>query len=89
MDVGPSVANLLGLWYPDRVVGVHVTYPAEPYTGPGTSELPEREHEFLEGRPAGQEAEGGYTHIQRTKPQTLSYSLNDSPAGLAAWIVEK
>ena len=89
MVVGPSVANLLGLWYPDRVVGVHVTYPAEPYTGPGASELSEREHEFLEGRPAGQEAEGGYTHIQRTKPQTLSYSLNDSPAGLAPWIVEK
>jgi hypothetical protein len=43
------VANLLGLWYPDRVVGVHVTYPAEPYTGPGASELSEREHEFLEG----------------------------------------
>jgi len=33
--------------------------------------------------------EGGYSHIQATKPQTLSYGLNDSPAGLAAWIVEK
>jgi pimeloyl-ACP methyl ester carboxylesterase len=89
VDVGSSVANLLGLWYPDRVVGVHVTYPAEPYTGPGVPELSEREREFLEGRPGGQEAEGAYTHIQRTKPQTLSYGLNDSPAGLAAWIVEK
>ena len=27
--------------------------------------------------------------IQGTKPQTLSYGLTDSPAGLAAWIVEK
>ncbi|MBA3320053.1 MAG: hypothetical protein H0T45_01225 [Pyrinomonadaceae bacterium] len=27
--------------------------------------------------------------IQSTKPQTLAYALNDSPAGLAAWIVEK
>ena len=27
--------------------------------------------------------------MQRTKPQTLAYGLNDSPAGLAAWIVEK
>ena len=35
------------------------------------------------------QAEGGYSHIQGTKPQTLSYGLNDSPAGLAAWIVEK
>ena len=33
--------------------------------------------------------EGGYFHIQGTKPQTLSYGLNDSPAGLAGWIVEK
>jgi pimeloyl-ACP methyl ester carboxylesterase len=82
VDVGTSVANLLGLWH-------HVTYPAEPYVGPGAPELSEREREFLEARPRGQEAEGGYTHIQRTKPLTLSYALNDSPAGLAAWIVEK
>ena len=36
-----------------------------------------------------QQSEGGYGHIQGTKPQTLAYGLNDSPAGLAAWIVEK
>jgi pimeloyl-ACP methyl ester carboxylesterase len=35
------------------------------------------------------ESEGGYSHIQGTKPQTLGYGLNDSPVGLAAWIVEK
>jgi pimeloyl-ACP methyl ester carboxylesterase len=89
VDVGSSVANLLGLWYPARVVGIHVTYPAEPYVGPGAPGLSERERGFLEGRPGGQEAEGAYTHIQRTKPQTLSYALSDSPTGLAAWIVEK
>ena len=33
--------------------------------------------------------ERGYSRIQGTKPQTLGYGLNDSPAGLAAWIVEK
>jgi hypothetical protein len=33
--------------------------------------------------------EGGYAHQQRTRPQTLAYGLNDSPAGLAAWIVKK
>tara|TARA_S200000501_G_C20782578_1_gene725702 strand:- start:837 stop:1382 length:546 start_codon:yes stop_codon:yes gene_type:complete len=33
--------------------------------------------------------ESGYQFIQGTRPQTLSYSLNDSPAGLAAWICEK
>ena len=55
-----------------------------------------------DGRPHGRErarAEGaadqfqaeetGYQQIQGTKPQTLGIALNDSPAGLAAWIVEK
>ena len=36
-----------------------------------------------------QKNETGYQQIQGTKPQTLGYGLNDSPAGLAAWIVEK
>ncbi|MFI0453592.1 hypothetical protein [Actinomadura sp. 6N118] len=31
----------------------------------------------------------GYFHLQSTRPQTLAYSLNDSPAGQLAWIVEK
>src|SRR5204863_1493120 len=35
------------------------------------------------------QAEYGYKAIQSTKPQTLAYGLNDSPAGLAAWILEK
>jgi len=34
-------------------------------------------------------AEGAYAFLQATKPQTLAYALNDSPAGLAGWIVEK
>jgi microsomal epoxide hydrolase len=36
-----------------------------------------------------QKHETGYQQIQGTKPQTLGYALTDSPAGLAAWIVEK
>jgi len=38
---------------------------------------------------AFQKDETGYQAIQGSKPQTLGYGLNDSPAGLAAWIVEK
>jgi hypothetical protein len=33
--------------------------------------------------------EGAYAAIQSTKPQSLAYALNDSPAGLAGWIIEK
>jgi hypothetical protein len=31
----------------------------------------------------------GYLHLQATRPQTLAYSLTDSPVGQLAWIVEK
>jgi len=33
--------------------------------------------------------EQGYNAIQDTKPQTLGYALNDSPAGQATWIIDK
>jgi pimeloyl-ACP methyl ester carboxylesterase len=44
-----------------------------------------------DGRAAGGQAadDSGYSVEQRTRPQTIGYSLTDSPAGLAAWIVEK
>jgi hypothetical protein len=38
---------------------------------------------------ADMENERAYRQIQATKPQTLGFGLNDSPAGLAAWIVER
>ena len=33
--------------------------------------------------------EGAYAHLQMTRPQTLSCGMTDSPAGMAAWIIEK
>lgn len=33
--------------------------------------------------------EGGYFHVQATKPESLSYAMRDSPVGVAAWIGEK
>jgi hypothetical protein len=60
-----------------------------PYLGPGAPNLSEKERAFNDERGRWREAEGGYAHIQGTKPQTLGYGLNDSPAGLAAWILEK
>ncbi|HEX8539668.1 MAG TPA: epoxide hydrolase, partial [Cystobacter sp.] len=36
-----------------------------------------------------QAAEAGYSHVQGTKPMSLGIAQSDSPAGLAAWIVEK
>jgi pimeloyl-ACP methyl ester carboxylesterase len=91
-DIGSGVTQQLALAHPDSLAGIHLT--DVPYLTLVTfygdaSELSEAEREYLEeGRKWGQE-EGGYAAIQATKPQTLAYGLNDSPAGLAAWIVEK
>ena len=89
-DWGAGVTSNLGLNYPDNLVGIHMTMPsATPYLGPGARELSDAERILIEQRDNWGQAEGGYGHIQQTKPQTLAYGLNDSPAGLAAWIVEK
>ncbi len=47
------------------------------------------EDEFLSRVGRWAEESGAYAHVQRTRPQTAAYGLNDSPAGLAAWILEK
>jgi len=90
-DWGARVSAKLGLSHGDKVIGIHTTSTSSPtpYQGPGTRELSEAENAMLAQRVQWLADEGGYSHIQATKPQTLSYGLNDSPAGLAAWIVEK
>ena len=92
-DWGAAITLRLGSAFPKMVIGSHVTLVTlatlRPYLGPGSRELTEAEKGLLEERANWFETEGGYSHIQRTRPQTLSYGLNDSPAGLAAWLVEK
>jgi microsomal epoxide hydrolase len=63
---------------------------AGPPPGPDPNAgLSDAELARLKVRQVFQNEETGYQQIQGTKPQTLGYGLNDSPAGLAAWIVEK
>jgi len=47
------------------------------------------EKAYLEAASRWSEENGAYSHIQRTRPLTAAYGLNDSPIGLAAWILEK
>ena len=90
-DFGASVSTALGLDHPGRLTGIHLNYVPGSYapdlsSGPALSA---EEEASLAAEARWAEAEGGYEHQQRTYPQTLAYALNDSPAGLAAWIVEK
>jgi pimeloyl-ACP methyl ester carboxylesterase len=90
-DLGAGVATALGLRYPERILGVHLNFipgSYRPFLEPGTALAPE-EAAFLNSIAQWSELNGAYSHLQRTRPQTASYGLNDSPAALAAWILEK
>ena len=85
------MSTVLGLRHAHRVIGVHLNYIPGSYR-PYLEERPElstAEEEFLKTSARWSEEHGAYAHIQRTYPQTAAYGLNDSPAGLAAWILEK
>ncbi|MDO7895907.1 epoxide hydrolase family protein [Pseudomonas citrulli] len=91
-DLGAGVSTWLGLRFPDQVTGIHLNYIPGSYRPPlDETAAPQTEEESLFLQRAAQfgEAEGAYAHIQRTKPQSLAVGLNDSPAGLLAWMGEK
>ena len=90
-DIGSGVTARLGYAHADTLYGIHLTSITRPtpYLGPGSRPVTDAEQALIVQRDKWFADEGGYNHIQGTKPQTLAYGLNDSPVGLAAWIVEK
>ena len=90
-DIGSGVTARLGFAHSDTLYGIHLTSITRPtpYLGPGSKPVTDSEQALITQRDKWFQDEGGYNHIQGTKPQTLAYGLNDSPVGLAAWIVEK
>lgn len=88
-DFGSGVSRLMALLHPDLLVGLHLTYLGFPALHNDYTHLSEAEQQYLDSVQRWMMREGGYAMIQSTKPQTLAYGLNDSPVGLAGWIVEK
>ena len=89
-DVGSGVAEALAVQHPDRVAALHLTDVSQQhYLIDPPTDLTLEEQAFVERGHAWQAAEGAYGHEQSTKPHTLAVGLGDSPAGLAAWVVEK
>ncbi|MGC1301600.1 MAG: alpha/beta hydrolase, partial [Caulobacteraceae bacterium] len=91
-DIGAGVSAWMARLFPDGVVGAHLNYIPGSYRPPLDAAAPtvtEEEQAFLDRSASWAALEGAYAFLQGTKPQTLAYALTDSPAGLAAWIVEK
>ena len=88
-DWGSSITEQLAFLYPQQIAGIHLTdIPFHHLFSVPPGELTEPEKNYLETGKKWQLAEGGYAIIQSTPPNS-SYGLNDSPAGLAGWIIEK
>ena len=88
-DWGSFIAARLGYAHADRVLGIHLNLmPIRRDPGMVNDPSPE-ERRYLEELTTWIKEGTGYQWIQGTRPQTLAFALIDSPAGLAAWIVEK
>jgi pimeloyl-ACP methyl ester carboxylesterase len=91
-DWGSVVGRMLALNDAAHVAGLHANFcTAGPPAGVANPDdgVPAAQLQRVRERQASMQNELGYFQIQSTRPQTLGYGLNDSPAGLAAWIVEK
>jgi pimeloyl-ACP methyl ester carboxylesterase len=88
-DWGAFVASCLGRAHAERMIGIHINLlPIRRDPNMVADPTPE-ERRYLSDLATFLKEETGYQWIQGTRPQTLAFGLTDSPAGLAAWIVEK
>ncbi len=88
-DIGSHVSRYLALDHPDRVIAVHRMDAGIPNAAAAPADLTHDERAYLDRAAAWGATEGAYAAMHRTRPQTAAVGLTDSPAGLAAWIVEK
>ena len=89
-DIGGAVAEIIAAEHPDSVASLHLTNvaPQRALTADPAKLAPDAAA-YLARAAQWFRAEGGYIAEQSTRPNTLAVALGDSPAGLAAWLVEK
>jgi pimeloyl-ACP methyl ester carboxylesterase len=85
-DLGAGVTARLARTHPEAVVAIHLATPGLPAPPRPWSDPVSRHFRETDAWTA---EEGGYAHMHATKPATIGAALDDSPAGLAAWIGEK
>lgn len=88
-DLGSMIAKSAAVQFPEQVKAIHLTDVGYPDGTEDWANMSPAEQQFGQQIQHWFFTEGAFNMIQSTKPQTLSYGLNDSPAGLCAWILEK
>ena len=88
-DWGAIVTTAIALQDRAHCLGIHLTMPMVTPDPATFSDLTAAEKSALAGLKAYRADGSGYARQQGTRPQTLGYGLADSPAGQAAWVIEK
>jgi pimeloyl-ACP methyl ester carboxylesterase len=88
-DVTANVSDLIAARHPERVAGIVATHAHFPTAEERAALTDPDEVAFFEALAARHQTDGAYGHVQATRPDTLAAALNDSPAGLLAWLTEK
>jgi pimeloyl-ACP methyl ester carboxylesterase len=88
-DWGSTVTEQLARSHSDSVVAIHLTDVPFGHLFQKPNDPTPAESKFFEKNEEWLQKEGAYALIQSTKPYSLAEALNDSPVGLAAWLVEK
>ena len=88
-DWGAAITASIGAQDPEHCIGLHTNMPVVAPSGELLENLTTLEEDALRARQFYQDWDSGYSKQQSTRPQTLGYSLVDSAAGQAAWILEK
>ena len=88
-DWGSFITSRLGFAFPGRMTGIHLNFLAVRRDPKMVANPTPQEKAFLDQLNHFLKEETGYQWIQGTRPTTLAFALTDSPAGLAAWLVEK
>ncbi len=87
-DHGTVITQALARRYPELLIGIHLTDVGYPDQTTDFSTLSPAEMEMAQWVQKWFMEEGiGVNMVMATKPQTLAYGLNDSPVGLAAWLI--
>ncbi|MCS3844046.1 alpha/beta fold hydrolase [Microbacterium sp. AK031] len=87
-DWGGNVTTVLGGSFPEHVLGIHTTFALAP-PGMTTDALTAVEREWTEETRDFWQHHRAYAKQQATRPQTIGYSLVDSPVGLLSWLLDK
>jgi pimeloyl-ACP methyl ester carboxylesterase len=88
-DWGAIVTTMIGVQAPAGCAGIHVNMPWVAPDPETMNDLTPQEQACIESFQYYERWDSGYSKEQSTRPQTLGYGLVDSPAGQAAWILEK